>query len=177
MTTGNTIIAETVADATYIPLECLNSQGDSVAFVYKKDGLRTVGQEVQLGAANSDHVIILAGLQSGEEVYLSVPEDAADIAVALIPEMDGKRSPQPEQAAPEKLDEGDGLDLPPGVRMEGDEVVVERNGREFRMSKERYQEMQKRFRNGGQQGGQRPGGQSPGGQSGGGERGQGSSSQ
>lgn len=161
MTTGNTIIAEVIPEAIYVPLECLNSKGDSITFVYKKSGLRSIGQEVQLGSANSDHVVVLAGLNSEDEVYLSVPSNSDDVEVTLIPEMDGKRSPALQKINEPTIDENADLDLPPGVTKEGDEYVIKRNGREFRMSKERFEQMKSRMEGGGEgrpSGSGRPGG-------------------
>ena len=104
MTTSNSIIAKTVEDALFIPLECLHSQYDSITYVFKKDGLKTTKQEVQIGDTNTDEAIILAGLNEGDKIFLSVPADMEDDEVELIPEMDGKRS-QPieeEKSEPEE---------------------------------------------------------------------------
>ena len=53
-------------------------QGDSISYVYKKDGLSTVKQEVVLGQSNSDEVIVLNGLEEDDVVYLSDPEGMED---------------------------------------------------------------------------------------------------
>lgn len=74
MTTSNTIISRELEDVLFIPVESLHSQGDSISYVFKKDGLSAIKQEVFLGSSNSDEVIILKGLEENDVVYLSDPE-------------------------------------------------------------------------------------------------------
>ncbi len=71
MTTSNQIITKTVDNALYVPLEALHSHGDSVSFVYKKNGLKNIKQEVLVGDSNTDFAIILEGLKPDDQVYLS----------------------------------------------------------------------------------------------------------
>jgi multidrug resistance efflux pump len=73
MTTSNTILAEEIPDVVFIPVECIHSQGDSITYVYKKEGLGYVKQEVLTGKSNSDETIILAGVEVGDELFLSDP--------------------------------------------------------------------------------------------------------
>lgn len=68
MTTKNVIITEEIPDALYIPLEALFT-ADSIQFVYTS-GRR---QQVILGKANENEIIILAGLKEGDKVRLSPP--------------------------------------------------------------------------------------------------------
>lgn len=75
MTTSNAIIASSFDDALYVPLEAIHAQGDSLSYVYKKDGFGAVKQQVELGAVNETDAIVRRGLKEGEQVYLSVPED------------------------------------------------------------------------------------------------------
>ena len=72
MTTGNQIITQTFTDVIYIPLETVFATADSVPFVYTKDGSRKV---VVLGESNENDVIVEQGLEVGEKLYLSIPED------------------------------------------------------------------------------------------------------
>jgi len=92
MTTSNSIKAKSIEDALFIPLEALHSQDDSITYVYKKDGLNTIKQEVKIGDTNSDEAVILAGLSELDKVYLSIPSGMDDDGVNLIPEMEGKRT-------------------------------------------------------------------------------------
>jgi HlyD family secretion protein len=78
MTTSNTIISGELEDVLFIPVETLHSQGDSLSYVYKKEGLGIVKQEVFLGKSNSDEVVILDGLAENDVIYLSDPEGMSD---------------------------------------------------------------------------------------------------
>src|SRR5690606_19909936 len=60
MTTSNRIIAKIIEDALFLPLECLHNQADTITYVFKKDGLNTVKQEVVTGDANANDVVILS---------------------------------------------------------------------------------------------------------------------
>lgn len=91
MTTSNRIITKTLDEALYIPLECLHNQSDTITYVFKKEGINTIKQEVMLGDANTDEVVILAGLNEGDRVFLSTVKGMEEEEVSLIPEMDGKR--------------------------------------------------------------------------------------
>lgn len=107
MTTSNKIITKTYESALFIPLECLHSEHDSITYVYKKSGVGTTKQEVMIGEANAESVVILAGLEPGDRVSLSSVSGMENDDVNLIPEMDGKRQqneeePEPEPAATQK---------------------------------------------------------------------------
>lgn len=85
MTTSNTIITDLIPNAIYVALEALNSQGDSLNYVYTKNDMgQIVKKEVITGKMNTDEVIIKNGLQPGEIVYLSTPENAVDNKVARL---------------------------------------------------------------------------------------------
>jgi len=72
MTTKNSIITETIDSALFIPIEALNTI-DTVSFVYTTSGRR---QQVISGKTSETDVIILAGLEENDEVYLIPPENA-----------------------------------------------------------------------------------------------------
>src|SRR5258706_1626230 len=91
MTTSNKIITSIKEKAVYIPLECLQNEFDSIAYVYKKDGSSIMKQEVIVGETNSNDALILAGIESGDHVYLSVPLDDEVLATKLLAQMNGKR--------------------------------------------------------------------------------------
>lgn len=76
MTTSNTIVAEVVSDVLYIPLECLHSQGDTLTFVYIPKGSGISRQEVRVGASNANEAVIVAGLEEGQDLFLSIPESS-----------------------------------------------------------------------------------------------------
>lgn len=73
MTTSNEIVTETFQDATFIPLEAL--QTDSLTFVYKNENGATVRQEVITDLTNNNEIIISYGLTEGDEIHLIAPSD------------------------------------------------------------------------------------------------------
>ncbi len=103
MTTSNRIITSLYEGVVYVPLEALFTQDDSITYVFKKSGLSTSKQEVMVGPINRNSVIIEAGLQAGDLVYLNRISGMDNSAVSLIPEMKGKRNPtdEEEEKAPE----------------------------------------------------------------------------
>ncbi len=72
MTTKNAIITDVIDDAVFIPLECIHIQ-DTISFVYRPG--RKVKQQVKLGRSNENEIVVLEGLNQGDEVYLTPPAD------------------------------------------------------------------------------------------------------
>lgn len=105
MTTSNRIITDTTGNALYIPLECLFNQDDSITYVYKRSGLTTTKQEVIIGPTNRNEVVITAGLEAEDKVYLSRVSSAEDQSIVLLPEMEGKRQKKDNEIAPGVPDE------------------------------------------------------------------------
>ena len=97
MTTSNKIIARLIENAMFIPLETLHSHGDSITYVYKRNGLNAIKQEVILGEANSNDVIVSAGLSDTDELYLSQPSGMEDASISMLKELDGKRKKKGEE--------------------------------------------------------------------------------
>ena len=97
MTTSNKIITTLIDDALFVPLECLHSHMDSITYVFKREGLATVKQEVIIGETNANDAVILAGVSEGDRLYLSMPSAHEDKEINLLPEMDGKRKKQQEE--------------------------------------------------------------------------------
>lgn len=102
MTTSNKIITQSLDDALFIPLECLNTHNDSITYVYKKNNLGFVKQEVEIGIANTNEVIVLKGLDKGDKLYLSTIQELDEESVQLLPELDGKRSNQKKEQPQQK---------------------------------------------------------------------------
>lgn len=71
MTTSNSIVTNSFKDVLFVPLEAVHSN-DSLTFVYRRNNVK---QLVLLGAENENEIIIEKGLEEGNNVYLSVPED------------------------------------------------------------------------------------------------------
>ena len=78
MTTSNRIKIASVENALSVPLETIHAE-DSLTFVYKREGLDVVLQEVKIGLVNENEVIIERGLNEKDELYLSVPSDTSGI--------------------------------------------------------------------------------------------------
>jgi HlyD family secretion protein len=91
MTTSNKIVASMKDSALYIPLESLHSHFDTITFVYKKEGLNIIKQEVVIGETNANDAIVKSGLREGDRIFLSVPGGQEDKDFNLLKEMDGKR--------------------------------------------------------------------------------------
>ncbi|PID94270.1 MAG: RND transporter [Bacteroidetes bacterium] len=72
MTTKNVINTAVIKDVLYLPLEAVHSN-DSISLVYRSNYTK---QEVKVGESNDNQVIILEGLQEGDEVLLSIPENS-----------------------------------------------------------------------------------------------------
>lgn len=78
MTTSNTIHVKSVKDALFVPLETIHSS-DSLSFVFKREGINTVMQQVILGLMNDNDVIVHEGVSLGDQLHLSIPPDTANI--------------------------------------------------------------------------------------------------
>ena len=85
MTTSNTIQINSVDDALYVPLETIHTQ-DSLNFVFKRQGLDVVMQQVVLGLMNENDVIIHEGVSMNDQLFLSTPSDTAGIKKKLLPD-------------------------------------------------------------------------------------------
>jgi hypothetical protein len=96
MTTKNRIITEVIDSVLYVPIECINAN-DSITFVYK-DHRR---KQVITGKSNETDIIILEGLEEGDEVYLLPPENADDWSFDLLDEEIVKKYAEKK---PEKID-------------------------------------------------------------------------
>jgi multidrug efflux pump subunit AcrA (membrane-fusion protein) len=93
MTTGNVIETLRIADALYVPLEAVSSEG-GVPFVYRQSGGGSSKREVVTGAMNDDEVIIVRGLEAEDRVLLTPPPDHDRLTVVRL-------SPPPVPAAAE----------------------------------------------------------------------------
>jgi len=85
MTTSNVIHVASVEDAIYVPLETIATV-DSTNFVFKRDGLNPVMQQVILGMMNENNVVIHEGVSMNDQLYLSTPADTAGIRKIFLSE-------------------------------------------------------------------------------------------
>jgi len=142
MTTSNRIITSVIDSALFIPLECLHSKDDSISFVFLKKGIKKVKQEILVGGTNNNEAVVELGLEEDDKVYLSVPEGMDDEPIALLPELDGKRSLEEEPLVVEQpsertitLPDGRTITVPEGAsppqgamgRMQRDGEQAQRN--------------------------------------------------
>jgi len=79
MTTKNTIITNVIDDVLHIPIECV-SANDSISYVFRK-GKR---QHIIPGKSNESEIIILAGLNAGDKVYLVAPKNAEEWPIEYL---------------------------------------------------------------------------------------------
>ncbi|OGU63455.1 MAG: hypothetical protein A3C56_10790 [Ignavibacteria bacterium RIFCSPHIGHO2_02_FULL_56_12] len=77
MTTSNEIVMETIPQAVFIPLESVFEKNGKLV-VYKMNGGSPEATEVQIGAKNSNFVVIANGLNAGEKVTLRDPTEQSE---------------------------------------------------------------------------------------------------
>jgi multidrug efflux pump subunit AcrA (membrane-fusion protein) len=102
MTTGNRIITQEIDSTLFVPLETLHSKEDSIIYVFKKQGLKVIKQEVQLGSTNNNEAEIKMGLEAGDKVYLSIPQGNLEDPIEMLAALDGKRMQEEEKQEVEK---------------------------------------------------------------------------
>jgi len=101
MTTKNEILTASIDSVRFIPLDCVQSN-DSISYVYTS-GYR---QQVILGQSNENEVIIKAGLEKDEEIYLVPPSDAENFRmIKLDPDIIEKFRKEDQQTYPEPVQE------------------------------------------------------------------------
>ncbi|NOQ24065.1 MAG: HlyD family efflux transporter periplasmic adaptor subunit [Bacteroidales bacterium] len=71
MTTSNQIITNVFDEVLFLPLEAIHNE-DSLSFVYTKSNKKQV---IVPGESNENYIIIQQGVEEGDEVCLSVPEN------------------------------------------------------------------------------------------------------
>lgn len=84
MTTSNGIQTTLLSNVLWIPLEAVTTI-DDVPYVFRKSGPRVIRQEVETGAMNDTDVVIVKGLEAGQEVLLVPPTDAAQMTPTRLP--------------------------------------------------------------------------------------------
>lgn len=92
MTTSNKIVTNVQDSVLYVPLESLHSQFDSITYIFKKNGIKTVKQEVVVGATNANSAVILEGINASDRIYLSIPPGLEEQEIDLLPHLNGKRN-------------------------------------------------------------------------------------
>lgn len=102
MTTKNRIITEVIDSVVYVPIETVFAN-DSMTFVYH----RSKKQQVIPGKSNENDIIILAGLEKGDKVYLQPPVNADKWDFKLLdPQLVEKYAATPKASKePERISE------------------------------------------------------------------------
>jgi len=77
MTTSNQIITASIDSAVYIPSEAIFEK-DSITYVYKTNNVRQI---VITGQSNENHTVIEQGLEEGDDMYLSLPQNPSKFKV------------------------------------------------------------------------------------------------
>lgn len=80
MTTSNEILVAKAKKKLYIPLECLHTENDTT-FVFTKNGSGIEKQQVEIGLMNENEVVIERGLGKEDLIYLSLPDNAEELAI------------------------------------------------------------------------------------------------
>lgn len=103
MTTSNRISTGKIKKAMTVPLDAIFSMGDSVKYVFKKDGSSYVRQEVITGLANEDAIMILSGLSSSDKVALSTPAEGEKLALVRLASTDKMKATKQLKSFEEEL--------------------------------------------------------------------------
>jgi len=74
MTTSNIIVTGSYEDVNYVPLATVHEEA-GIPYVYRNDGTRQI---VVTGPSNDNFIIIEEGLEEGDLVHLSVPQNRND---------------------------------------------------------------------------------------------------
>ena len=91
MTTSNHVITEVLDSVLFIPLESVHAN-DSLTYVYTRNGKKQV---VVLGPSNENFIVVDMGLEKGDRLYLSMPENPETFAytgLALKEEIDRRKA-------------------------------------------------------------------------------------
>ncbi|TAG88699.1 MAG: HlyD family efflux transporter periplasmic adaptor subunit [Bacteroidetes bacterium] len=84
MTTANMITSEVIENAIFVPLESIHNEKNMV-YVFKKDGISYVKQQVKVGKTNDNEIIILEGLNEKDQVLISKPANAEKMTLKKLP--------------------------------------------------------------------------------------------
>ncbi len=101
MTTKNTIITKIIDNAFYVPIESVHSN-DSITYVFK--GSRKY--QVIPGKSNESNMIILAGLEEGDKVYLQAPAKADEWSMVYLDSEKAEQRQKSEKPGETEIEEG-----------------------------------------------------------------------
>lgn len=83
MTTKNRIVLNEYNDVLFVPLNAIYGENNHT-FIYKKDGLGTVRQEVTLGDQNNESTVVLKGLNENDIVLVKEPNNKENLKTIFL---------------------------------------------------------------------------------------------
>ena len=128
MTTSNTIQANYIENALYVPIEAV-FKNDSLSFVYPVNEGK-IKQIIEIGEENENFVVIYQGLEEGQELALLEPEDNAEYKLKGLDIYEKIKQKEKEQKAKEEAErkkrevEQKKPQLPPGMKLPPGVVIT-----------------------------------------------------
>jgi multidrug efflux pump subunit AcrA (membrane-fusion protein) len=83
MTTKNTIVTHVENDVLFIPIEAVHAT-DSIAWVVRQQQNRFLRQQVVTGIRNENQIVVSEGLDEGDVVCISIPQNPEDLRLVLL---------------------------------------------------------------------------------------------
>lgn len=83
MTTSNEILINSFDSVLFTSIEAVFGN-DSINWVYKREGYSTLKQQVIVGDANENEIIINQGVNEDDELLLAVPENEEKLKLTLL---------------------------------------------------------------------------------------------
>lgn len=83
MTTSNRIIIGKLKNVISVPLDAIHTT-DSATFVYIKGSIGVTKKQIKTGTSNEDAVVVLEGLNGGEQLFLNVPKGAEENSMVAL---------------------------------------------------------------------------------------------
>jgi len=74
MTTSNMIEVDSIPDALSLPIDAVMNAGDTI-YVYKREGAGVVRQQIELGPAGENDIVVRRGLAAGDEILITEPSN------------------------------------------------------------------------------------------------------
>jgi len=124
MTTSNVIQTANFTDTTFIPAEAV-FEDDSMQFVYLNNG-SLVKQVVDLGDQNENLILVRKGLNAGDEVLLTEPENADELKIKGLEiwEEIKERNAKQEEEARKKAEEDKKKPYTPNKTSGGGMIII-----------------------------------------------------
>lgn len=118
MTTSNVIQTGNFSDTLFIPSECVY-ENDSLQYVFLEEEARVVKKVVDLGDENENYVLIRKGLEEGDRLLLTMPDNEEEIPLTgleLYAEIKERLAREEAEAAKNQKENSQGTPLSPDSR-------------------------------------------------------------